>query len=177
MKAAFSRYMVLLAALSCASGCGDDGDESRAYETSCELACERTHDCDSSVDIETCASDCKDDVADIGPRLSGEFLDALDECIAGVSCPALALMPATEACQREAAARLAPSAAAEELCEAVVASIQMCAGISVGTAGCLDTVKIFSSSALTSARSCDEVPCDQRSDCLQMELGLDPSAM
>src|SRR5262245_20265194 len=113
------RHACLLAVLAGVLGCGDD-DEGRAYETSCELACDRSHECDSTVDTEEGASDGKSDVAEIGPRLSGEFLDVLDSCIAELSCPQLALMPASQTCQREAAARLAPSAAAEDLCDAIV---------------------------------------------------------
>ncbi|HMI92977.1 MAG TPA: hypothetical protein VK509_16505 [Polyangiales bacterium] len=177
MTASLLRAFVLSLSCGLALSCGDDGDGRASYENSCDAACARAHSCESDVDVEACASDCKRDAADVGPRLSSAFLGELDACVAAANCVQLALMPAAQACQREAAAQLAPSAAARELCDAVVASLQMCLGLSVGTAGCLDTVKIFSDSALVAARACDEMSCDQRSACLSGELGTDPSAM
>jgi hypothetical protein len=170
------RVLLLLASLGLVQSCGDD-DEQASYESSCDAACERAHSCNSDVDVAACASDCKSDAADVGPRLSSAFLGELDACIAEANCVQLAAMPAAQACQREAAAQLAPSAAARELCDAVVASLQMCLGLTVGPAGCLETVKIFSDSALSAARACDKMSCDQRSACMSRELGADPSAM
>ena len=119
---------------------------------------------------------CREDSAAVGPHLRADFLAGIDACVDELSCVQLAAASVLQPCQREAAARLAPSGAAEALCQAVVDSIQECAGISVGTAGCLDGVKIFSDAALTSARACAEEPCDQRTACLSAELGTDPSA-
>jgi hypothetical protein len=176
MWASSLKYLCLASTvLWAAAGCGDDGDQ-RSYENSCDAACARAHECNSNVDVESCASDCRDDAADIGPQLSGSFLAALDACVAEQTCPQLALMPAVQGCQREAAAQLAPTQAARDLCDAIVASLQMCLGISVGTAGCLESVKIFSDSALVSARACAAMSCDQRTGCLQTELGTNPTA-
>jgi len=171
------RVLVLLASLAFAPSCGDDGDGRATYESSCDAACMRAKTCNSEVDMAACASDCKSAAADIGPRLSSAFYTELDSCIAEANCVQLALLPAAQACQREATAQLAPSAAARELCDAVVASVQMCAGITAGAAGCLESVKIFSDSALVAARGCDTMSCDQRTECLRSELGIDPAAM
>lgn len=166
--------LVLLALVSCGD---DDRDSTTAYISSCEHACIRLHDCNSNVDIDDCAMDCQEDAARVGPRLSASFLSELDACIDRSSCVQLMAQPVSMACQREAAARLGPSPAAEELCEAVVASVQMCLGVTLPGAGCLDTVKIFADPYLESARGCDQVPCDMRAGCLQDELGTDPSEM
>jgi hypothetical protein len=171
------RASVLLALLTSLLGCGDDGDGRISYENSCDAACERLQVCDSDVDIVECANDCKSAAAEIGPRLSTAFYAELDACIAEANCVQLAVMPIAQACQREAAAQLAPSGAARELCDAVEASIQMCVGITVGTAACLDSVKIFSDSALRAARTCETMSCDQRNECLQAELGIRPDAI
>ena len=162
--------------LALAAGCGDDDNGATRYEVSCDRACDRVHECDSTMDIEDCAMTCKEDTAPVGPNLRADFLAGIDACVAELSCVQLAAAAVLQPCQREAAARLAPSASAEALCQAVVESIQECAGISVGTAGCLEGVKIFNDAALTSARACAEEPCDQRTACLSAELGMDPSA-
>ncbi len=127
------------------------------------------------MDAGVCATDCKDDTSAIGPNLRSDFLAAIDECVAELSCVALAGNAVFQTCQRQAAALSAPSAAAESLCDAVVESIRECTGITVGTAGCLDSVKIFHDAALLRARACGDESCDQRVQCLRDELGIDPA--
>jgi hypothetical protein len=148
----------------------------RAYESSCDQACKRAHDCSSSVVIETCANDCKTNNADIGPHLSTDYLAGLDGCVKTLSCDQLVATQVLQSCQRDAAAKLAPTPAAVTLCDAVVASFKMCLNLTVGTAGCLDSSKIFSDAALTQARGCDKLPCDQRVGCLQNTLGVNPGS-
>jgi hypothetical protein len=126
--------------------------------------------------IATCSASCKANASEIGPRLSGQFLTGLDSCVDGLNCVQLSVNDVFQTCQREVAARLAPSPAAVALCDEVVASIQMCTGLSVGTAGCLDAVKIFADSTLNLARACAEMSCDQRTACVQDALGTDVTA-
>jgi hypothetical protein len=171
------RFGLLFSALLALASCGDDdAEDPHAYEASCDHACTRVHECDSTMAIATCSANCKDDASDIGPRLSGQFLAGLDSCIDGLNCVQLSVSNVFQTCQREVSARLAPSPAAEDLCDAVVASIQMCTGLSVGTAGCLDAVKIYADSALHLARACADMSCDQRTACVQDALGTDVTA-
>ena len=160
-----------------AAGGDDDGENPHAYESSCDAACARLHDCNSNTDMATCATSCRDDAADIGPHLSTQYLMGIDACVQQMGCVQLALNPVFQTCQREAAARVSASPAAIDLCDEVVASLQMCSGLSVGTAGCLDTVKIFANSALNSAKTCESLPCDQRVACVQDQLGIDATMM
>jgi hypothetical protein len=69
----------------------------------------------------------------------------------------------------------APSGAAMELCQAIVASLQMCLGVTVPTTGCLQSVKVFSDAALLRAKSCENESCNERVQCLTAELGTDPT--
>jgi len=161
---------VLLAA------CASSDDAGPSHEASCEMACARVYECDSSVDEQTCAANCKNDTADVGPHLSQAFLAGIDMCVDQLNCAQLALAGYFQTCQNEASARIAPSAAAEDLCQAVVETVQECTGLTIGTAGCLDGVKIFNDASLRAGRRCDERPCDQRAACLQAELGIDPTA-
>jgi hypothetical protein len=144
---------------------------------SCNRACTRAHECSSTVDAGACATDCTDDTAMIGPNLRSDFLAKIDDCVAELNCVALAGAAVFQTCQGQAAARIAPSKAAEELCDAVVASIRECTGLTTGTAGCLGTVKVFNDVALIKARACAEKSCDQRIQCLRDELGVDVAQM
>jgi hypothetical protein len=159
-----------------AAGCGDD-DGPPQHEASCDRACARAHECSSSVDEADCAMDCKDDTAEIGPNLRGDFLAALDSCTADLTCIEFAGAAVFQTCQREATARVAPSDAAVDLCDAVVDTIKECTGLTVGTAGCLDGVKVFHDTALTRAQTCEAKSCDQRVACLRDQLGIDVAGM
>lgn len=164
-------------ALFCAlPACGDDDGPAR-HEASCDRACVRAQECSSAIDAGVCATDCKDDTSAIGPNLRSDFLEALDDCVGELTCLELAGNAVFQTCQREAAALTAPSAAAEALCDAVVESIRECTGLTVGTAGCLDGVKVFHDAALLRARACEDKSCDQRTGCLRDELGIDPAGM
>jgi hypothetical protein len=156
--------------------CGDDDDGGTRYQVSCDRACDRQYECDSNVNPETCSMNCTEDTADIGPNLRVDFLAGIDACVDALTCNQLAAATVFQTCQREAAVRLAPSPAANQLCQAVVDSIQECSGLTVGTAGCLETVKIFSDSALLSAQSCENESCNERTACLNAALGTDPGA-
>ena len=169
-----TRTWFALFGLLCA--CGDDDGPPR-HEASCDRACVRAQECSSAIDAGVCAMDCKNDTSAIGPNLRNDFLAALDECVAELSCVELAGNAVFQTCQREAAALTAPSAAAEALCDAVVESIRECTGLTVGTAGCLDGVKVFDDVALLRARACEGKSCDQRTECLRDELGIDPAGM
>jgi hypothetical protein len=166
-----------LAAATSLLACGDDDDEpGPTYTASCDKACAKSHECSSTIDAHTCATDCKNDAAAIGPNLSSAFLAGIDACVAELSCAELAAAVAFDICESESRARIAPSAAANDFCGAVVAEIQECVGISVGTAGCLETFKVFSDTALATAQLCQEKPCDQKAACVTAELGVDPTA-
>ena len=158
------------------AGCGDD-DGPPKHEASCDRACARAHECSSSVDAGVCAMDCKDDTAEIGPNLRADFLAALDSCVADLNCIELAGAAVFQTCQREATARVAPSDAAVDLCDAVVDTIKECTGLTVGSAGCLDGVKVFHDSALARAQSCQAMSCDLRVQCLRDQLGIDVAGM
>jgi hypothetical protein len=159
-----------------ACACGDD-DGPPKHEASCDRACARAKECSSSVDEVDCAMDCKDDTAEIGPNLRGDFLAAIDSCVADLNCVQLAGAAVFQTCQLEATARVAPSDVAVDLCDTVVDTIKECTGLTVGTAGCLDGVKVFHDGALARARACAEKSCDQRVACLRNELGIDVAGM
>jgi hypothetical protein len=164
----------LLASLLILAACGDD-DDSPSYQRSCADGCARAHGCNSSVDVRECTDDCEDQLADIGPQLSGAYLAGIDACVHEQSCNEFVFSTLTNSCAAESQAKLRPSAASEALCEKVTDSIKECTGLSTGAAGCLDATKIFADGPLRKAARCSEEPCDQRAGCLREALGLDLS--
>jgi hypothetical protein len=168
---ALSSCALALGLLASLAACDDD-DGGSGYKKSCEQTCERAHDCVSSVDAETCTEDCIEDLAEIGDHLSTDYVKGIDACFADLSCDQLVGALTSNQCQDEASARLAPSQAAIDLCENVADSLQECTGLSTGTAGCIDSVKIFNDGTLRSALTCAEQDCTKRFGCLQDQLGI-----
>lgn len=171
-----ARLAILLITALAAAACGGDDDEGATgdYVSSCQQACARIAECDSSQSIETCTATCRSDAGVVGPNLSAQFLTGLDACIQGLTCPELAAAALFDnsACEAEAAARVVPTGAVTSFCDRVSESFAECTGIAVGTGGCIDSFKVFSDAALGSASRCADEPCDQRVACLDAELGL-----
>lgn len=154
-----------------------DDDDGSGYKQSCKRNCERAHDCVSSVDVENCASSCQDDLAAVGDNLRPDYVRGIDMCFDELSCDQLIAATATNACRDESAARLSPSQTAIKLCEAVADSFKECLGLTVGTADCIDSVKVFADPALRSALTCAERACNERISCLEDQLGIDLTAL
>lgn len=153
-------------------GACDDDDGGSGYQQTCARTCARAHDCVSSVNAEQCTRDCNAAFADVGDNLRRDFVMGIDSCLTKLSCDELVIAIGNQMCRDESSARLAPSQAAVALCDAVSASFQECLGLSVGTAGCLDSVKIFDDKALRSALMCVQQPCTERASCLEDQLGI-----
>jgi hypothetical protein len=159
--------------LTLVAGCSDDGSSTPAYKASCSRNCARAHDCSSTIDAEQCVDDCEDDLEDVGPQLRDDYLAGIDSCVAELSCNELVAASILNTCPMEAAARLGPSKAAQDLCDQVQESLEECLGVSGGASACLDTVKVFADGALRRAADCGSEPCDQRFTCAQEALGVD----
>lgn len=154
---------------------GACGDDKPRYEDSCEHNCGRAQECSASVDLQTCIDRCKTGLGGIGPNLRSDYLAGIDACVATQSCAELALGAIFTSCPRESRAQLAPSEAAKSLCRDIQASLSECAGLQVGTATCLETVKVFSDATLARAARCTGESCDRRLSCLVQDLGVDPT--
>ena len=162
---------LVLGWLACLAAC-EDGDGGSGYKQSCKRTCARAHDCVSTVNADSCTDDCVESLSEVGDHLRSDYVKGIDACFADLSCDQLVAALTNNACRDESSARLAPTPAAIELCEAVVDSLQDCIGLSTGTAGCLESVKIFNDSSLQSALTCKERACTERFSCLQDELGI-----
>lgn len=158
-------------ALGLASACGDSQDVD-GYQAYCARSCQHLHECTASVDVAQCTQSCEDDYADVGPHLRQDYLAGIDQCAADLSCTELAVNAASGRCAREARAKVSASATAVSLCGAVDDSIQECLGVSLGTAGCIEAVKILTDTALLSATPCFDKPCDRRASCLSDTVGV-----
>ena len=173
LSPSFPRAFALLLAVLGASACGDDPPR---YERSCAHNCDRAHECSASIDIDACERDCQARFARIGPHLRGDYLDRVDGCVDDRSCTGLALDIVLNTCPNEARARVAPSESAVDFCESISTSVAECVGPRLGTALCIDNVKIFNDATLASAARCSKVSCDERLPCLEDVFGQDPTA-
>lgn len=163
----------LLASL---GGCGsDDGDGaggSGNYVASCDAACAKAHDCDGSVDAATCTKLCQNDLAAIGPKLSGAYLAEIDACIREATCGELVANALFDTCGSRARAKLGASAAATGLCDRARTAGMECSRPTTGEAACVSGAKIFSDAALSAASACFERPCNDQAACVAAELGV-----
>lgn len=170
MQRLLSRLPVCFGLLLSAAACDDD--EGSGYVQSCANSCKRLHNCLSSVDEAQCRSSCEEELKGFGDNLRSDYVASIDSCIQKLSCDQLAVNTFSQSCRNEAQARLAASQQAIKLCEQVSASIKTCTGLSVGTAGCIESIKMFADGPLRSALTCLDLPCDQRADCAYDTLGI-----
>lgn len=167
-SALLSSLALLLAA------CGDGGSTSPA---ACQLACQRAAVCQPPADARACTSAC---ATGPGypyaspypePALSPRYLDAVRRCLDGVPCSSADFYGASDACARDAALRLKPSKAADELCRRALTADGYCGTATLSGYACLDTVKIYDDAALRRARSCYDAPCSTQPACVDQTLG------
>jgi hypothetical protein len=108
----------------------------------------------------------------VGDHLRQDYVAGIDSCTGDLSCDQLIVATLTESCASEARASLAASRSALALCDLVSASVEECGGATLGAAGCIESVKVFTDLSLRSALTCSDVRCDQRADCVAEALGL-----
>lgn len=171
MQPLLPRLPLCFALLFSIAACDDD-DEGSGYRQSCANSCERLHKCLSSVDVAQCRDSCESELESFGDNLRADYVAATDACIGKLTCDQLAINSFSQMCRNEAEARIAASQAAIQLCEGVSASLKTCTGLSVGTAGCIESVKVFADRPLRSALTCQKLSCDQQPDCAYQALGI-----
>ncbi len=150
--------------------CGSS--DGSTYVGSCSRACNEAKKCDSTIDTETCSNACQNELAAVGPKLSNTYLSEVDQCIAAANCAELAAQFVLNSCDRAARASIGASSQATSYCEASIVAGEECSRFALGQGACLELVKVFSDSALSSAEACFSQSCDQHAACVLAELGL-----
>jgi hypothetical protein len=137
----------------------------------CESYCEQSHDCDQSINEQTCTNSCNNDFAALGPKLRTDFLKSISECVAQQDCATILAGDALSDCSEEAAATLSPSSSGTAFCSAYEKAVEKCDDRDFDKAACFEQSKAFSDSAIAAAQKCLDDSCDDIDDCVGSSLG------
>jgi hypothetical protein len=151
-----------------APGSAGSGTSISSY---CFAVCGKSTDCDSSVDIGTCANKCENDNAAAGPKLRGDYLSRLESCVKGKDCATVLARTAQSTCADEVVASLSPSSVGTAFCDAYASAATKCGG-NLDKATCLDAAKSYNDAALNEAKACTSRACSDIDSCVQAALGL-----
>ncbi len=141
----------------------------------CESACGKLKQCDASADLQTCTASCQNSFATVGPKLRSEFLSYTQSCLGNKDCASVLSGDAEYECMDEAAASLAPTAAATDFCDAVATAASQCGG-SAQKGECLEDTKLYSDATLAAAKQCLSKACSEIDYCLNAEFGVSSSS-
>lgn len=165
----------LMLAVGC-SGSGSNGVSSSGEPTLptggsfCQKYCARLYTCDRTNDEQTCTDLCLNNNAALMPKLRGEVVSLVSSCLEKKDCKTVLSGNAISACSAEATASVAPSAAATDFCAAHEVSAEKCK-LQFSKADCLTRSKLYSDSALNSAKKCTEKACTAIPECIEAALG------
>lgn len=169
--------MLTCAALSASCRRSHHDDLSR-YEATCTDSCERAQECTPSVDVEACASKCRDEVGTIGARLRSDYLEEIDQCVADAECSELGEEAFDNGCRGRAKKRVGASLKAIELCDQLVNASFRCndaAPLVADASSCIEGFKIFNDRTLGKALGCRLAECDDITQCFARTFGFPTS--
>jgi hypothetical protein len=182
MKTALSVFTAVLgvATLHCLStGSGQGSSRSSAGSSTlttaadfCHQSCARVGTCDTTKDVDTCSSECSNNLASVFPKLRGDFVDNVEQCWQQEDCrTVLESSSAFSSCVDEAEASLAPSTSGTSFCDGLDASWKKC-GTALDRAKCLGLVKQYDDDALGEAAGCLDKGCVDIDACINAALDL-----
>ena len=137
----------------------------------CSSTCARVHECDNSRDTQTCAAQCNNQNAALGPKYRPEYLQFLTSCSLGKDCVTVIAGSAVDDCSKQATAALAPSSAGLAFCDSYEQSTLNCSK-QFDKATCLGTVKFFSDATLLAAQACTSKGCSAVDSCVDASFGI-----
>jgi uncharacterized membrane protein YgcG len=177
------RYSLILGFVMACSGSSDGDDDDRAgaqgdpdgrgaasVDAYCTSLCEKAHECDSARDLQTCRGRCLNELAAVGNKLRGEFLEASELCYRSQDCATVLAGAAQGQCVDEALSMLAPTGVGISFCEDYGDALANCSG-RLDTAACYDLVKMFGDPTIIDASGCLEKSCSQINACVDASLG------
>lgn len=137
----------------------------------CSAYCGRHAECDSSVDLQTCETECEDATATSFKRLRSDVIEPTRECFVASDCKSILSGNRLAECIEESAVSVSPSAAAKSFCNAFASAADRC-DASVDRAKCLRLAAIYGDEALAAAEKCTEKSCSTMGSCVDAELDL-----
>jgi hypothetical protein len=133
------------------------------------------HDCDASVDLDSCINRCEHYVSLRAVYRREDFVEGLRVCAAIQAC-----VPdvdrAIDACESDVRARLVASAAARSFCAGMVARSFKCGDYRWDEAHCIESHKTYSDAILGQLNECLDQPCRTYGRCMVAVVGDDPVA-
>lgn len=170
-------FVALAAPLAaCSSSVGTAASSSSSVSAAdtasfCSSYCGRHAECDSSVDVQTCETECEDATATSFKRLRADVIEPTRTCFVESDCKSILSGKRLSECIEEAAVSVSPSAAAKSFCDAFASAAGRC-DASVDRAKCLRLASIYSDETLGDAEKCTEKSCGTMGACIDAELDL-----
>ncbi len=160
-------------------GSGSDqngpGGGGMSYTTYCSSACQKVHTCDATQDQSTCTNTCDNSFAVKGPKLRSELISNALSCYEGKDCASVLSGTAESDCWNSAAAALAPTNAAKNLCDGLGSADAKC-GYTLDQAACLNDAKQYNNATLNGAETCLSRACSDMGSCLGAALAESTSS-
>ncbi len=178
MKTTMMLGAVLLFGLStaaCSASTSSTGSASSAASADdfCSELCTRKASCDSSVDHDSCMSECDDAAGTTIARLRSDLVDAMSSCMEEADCKTVLSSGGLDDCIGEAAASAAPDQAAKDACHALGDTFDRCDASGFDAAGCFEHMKIYNDGVLKAVTKCASKSCGAVADCVNAALGTE----
>jgi hypothetical protein len=137
----------------------------------CSSYCQQSHDCDKSLNEQTCTNSCKNGFAAVGPKLREDFLNGIATCVHEQDCATVLDGKALAKCNEETTAVLSPSSVGKAFCEAYEQAVEKCEGDDFDKAECFEQAKSFNDAAIQAAQKCLDDACSDIDACVAASLG------
>jgi hypothetical protein len=152
-------------------GAGGDAAVTASVSNYCSQACAAERDCDKSLDVKSCYSDCKAYLAAPGPNLRPDFLVSITACVQSKDCKSLLAHTALQECRDEAVAQLTPSKEGTSFCSDLADAAQKCNN-EFSKAECVNLITTFTDEAIQAAEECLGQSCSKMASCVRATLGI-----
>jgi hypothetical protein len=138
----------------------------------CQPRCQREHDCNPTVDVESCVSHC---AHALSPRIvydRADYVTALRGCAQGQSCVAN-IDQSISACQSDSFRRLEPTSTARAFCKRRVERSFQCGDYRWDEDHCVNGHKAYTDAILGQLTDCLDRPCSNYARCMVAVVGRD----
>lgn len=162
-------FIVVLSTITACSSSDDSGAGAGSTTGFCEVVCVKNHDCNQTVDVQTCSNTCDADFASSDGKLRADFLSGVSSCYQSRDCATVLAGDALGGCGEETKASLAPSKQGTSFCEKYASTVKKCGG-TFQMPVCLSAAKTASDPALQEAEACLGKVCADVVACVNATL-------
>lgn len=135
----------------------------------CEAFCNDNHQCDKTIDVQTCHDSCTNGLAVQWGKLRCDLVTNLSTCYEATDCASKLDGSGIKDCLTEGLATTTPSDADKSFCAAVKDAATQC-GEKFSEGDCLDMTKAFGDAALSDAQNCTSKACGAIPKCIEAAL-------